>query len=475
MEFRKGKNLPVVLIIEDNETTRDTLEAILKKSYRVIKVPDGETALETVKRVEVNLALLDIMLPGIDGLEVLRNIKDQYEDIEVIMITAVKDIDTAVKSMKLGAYDYITKDFDYDSILNLVARALEKQYDQKRLLYFRSEMKQLFQVDFVFGTTEKMTQIRGIVQKVSKLPATVLITGESGTGKELIARMIYEEGDDPTVPFVTVNLPSIPEELVESTLFGYEKGAFTNAHKQHIGKFELAHKGILFLDEIAELRYDLQAKLLRALQEGEIERIGGSKVIHVDVKFIAATNKDLKEAVKQGTFREDLYYRLNVIPIHLPPLRERIQDLPQLVDFFVARYNRTFGKTIKGFDDSALAVLKGHHWPGNIRELENLIERIVAVTEGETIRLMDIPLEYYIPSIFMENAIESPMDDLLKKACITFERNLILKTLEKMNWNRSQTAKVLGIPLSTMKYKLKQLDIYRMIEARRNLLDEDEN
>jgi len=471
MEFKRGENLPVVLIVEDNETTRDTLEAILKRSYRVIKVPDGETALETVKSVEVNLVLLDIMLPGMNGLEVLANIKDQYEDIEAIMITSVKDINTAVTAMKLGAYDYINKDFDYDAILNLVARALEKQHDQKRLLYFRSEIKQHFRSDFIFGSTEKMKEIYGIVQKVAKLQATVLITGESGTGKELIARMIYEEGDDPNVPFVTVNLPSIPKDLVESTLFGHEKGAFTSAHKQHIGKFELAHKGILFLDELSELRFDIQAKLLRAIQEGEIERIGGSKVIHVDVKFIAATNKDLKEAVKQGTFREDLYYRLNVIPIHLPPLRERLQDIPQLVDLFFAKYNRKFGKAIKGFDDSALKILKGNQWPGNIRELENLIERVVAVNVGGMLCLTDIPLEYYLPSL--ENDIKSSTEDLLKKACITFERNFILKTLERMNWNVRQTAQVLGIPLSTMKYKVKQHDIYQMIEGKRTLMCED--
>ncbi|MGA1823127.1 MAG: sigma-54 interaction domain-containing protein, partial [bacterium] len=266
--------------------------------------------------------------------------------------------------------------------------------------------------------------------------------------------------------FVTVNLPSIPKELVESTLFGHEKGAFTSAHKQHIGKFELAHNGILFLDEVAELPYDLQAKLLRALQEGEIERVGGSKVINVDVRIIAATNNDLKEAVKQGAFREDLYYRLNVIPIHLPPLRERAEDISQLADFFVKKYNRKFGKNIQGFTDAAVKVLVGCSWPGNIRELENLIERLVAITEKEIISPEDIPLEYY--GSFLSNNDKNPKKELLKTACATFERNFILKTLEKMQWNRKKTADMLGIPMSTLKYKMTQLNIYQIIKERRD-------
>ncbi|MGA1871645.1 MAG: sigma-54-dependent transcriptional regulator [bacterium] len=466
MKLNTKKNLPVILIVEDNETMRDTLEAILKKSYRVIKAPDGETALRIVKSKEVNLILLDIMLPGKDGLEILKIIKDQYEDIEVIMITVVKDIDTAVKAIKLGAYDYITKDFDYDTILNLSGRALEKQYDKKKLLYYSSEMSRLFHKDIIFGASEKMKEIYSVIQKVSKLKTTVLITGESGTGKELLARMIYKEGGDSGLPFVTVNLPSIPKELLESTLFGHEKGAFTSAHKQHIGKFELAHTGTLFLDEVAELPYDLQAKLLRAIQEGEIERVGGSKVINIDVRFIAATNNDLKKAVKQGTFREDLYYRLNVIPIHLPPLRERPDDISQLADFFVKKYNRKFAKNIQGFTDSAIKVLVDYPWPGNIRELENLIERLIAIAEKKTISSEDIPLDYYVS--FSGNNDGRSEKELLKKACATFERNFILKTLEKMKWNRKKTAEALGIPNSTLKYKMTQLNIYQIIKARRD-------
>ncbi|MGA1876369.1 MAG: sigma-54-dependent transcriptional regulator [bacterium] len=463
MEITMRKNLPVVLIVEDNEATRDTLEAILKKNYRVIKAPDGETALDLVQSTQINLILLDIMLPGLNGLEVLEAIKDRSEEIEVIVITMVKEIGTAVRAMKLGAYDYITKDFDYDHVLNLVARALEKQNDKKRLLYFRSEMDQFLRIDFIFGTTERMREIRSIVQKVSKLPTTILITGESGTGKEIVAKMIYQQYHDSTIPFVTVNLPSIPRELVESTLFGHEKGAFTGAHKQHIGKFELADKGILFLDEISELTLDVQAKLLRAIQESELERVGSNKTIKVDIRYIAATNKDLKAAVKRGSFREDLFYRLNVIPIHLPPLRERIQDVPELADFFIKKYATRFGKPVKGLADSARKVLMSYHWPGNIRELKNLMERLVAVSEKEIISSEDIPVEYSISDLIPHG--QQPQGDLLKRTCESFERNFILKVLEMMAWNRKETARTLGIPLSTLKYKMKQLNIYDIIKT----------
>lgn len=467
MDIITGKNLPVVLIVEDNEAMRDTLEAILKKRYRVIKVPDGEKALELIKTTNINLVLLDIMLPGLNGLQILEIIKKQDEEIEVIVITAIKEINTAVRAIKLGAYDYINKDFDYDLVLNLVGRALEKQSDQKRLAYFRAELEEVFHQDFVCGTTERMKEICSLVQKVAKLPTTILLTGESGTGKELVARMLYQEYHDSNIPFVTVNLPSIPKDLIESTLFGHEKGAFTGAYKQLVGKFELADKGVLFLDEISDLSLDVQAKLLRAIQEGEIERVGGNKVIKVEIRYLAATNRDLKVAVKEGTFREDLFYRLNVIPIHLPPLRERIQDLPELVDFFLKKFNQKFGKSITGFTDTALEILRVYPWPGNIRELKNLIERLVATTDKGIISPEDIPMEYHVSGLIPHS--QQTGVDLLKISCETFERNLILKMLEKMDWNRKETAKTLGIPLSTLKYKMKQLNIYEIIKNLNNI------
>ncbi|MDY6844885.1 MAG: sigma-54 dependent transcriptional regulator, partial [Thermodesulfobacteriota bacterium] len=265
-----------ILIVDDDESMRDTIEAILKKNHNVRKVGSGEDALHIVEREEVSIVLLDIMLPGMSGLDVLEKIKEKYTDIEIIMITVVKDVETAVKAMKLGAYDYITKDFGYEEIQALVERILEKQHANKELLYLQSEIERYIDDDFIVGKSESMKRVYDVIQKVAELPATLLITGQSGTGKELVARIIHKESTVSNNPFVTVNLASIPQELIESTLFGHEKGAFTGAYRQRFGKFELANGGTLFLDEIGDLRYDLQAKLLRAIQEGELERVGGS-------------------------------------------------------------------------------------------------------------------------------------------------------------------------------------------------------
>jgi DNA-binding NtrC family response regulator len=450
---------PTVLIVDDDESIRDTLEAILKENYAVIKAEDGETALKIAEAEEVNVILLDIMLPGMGGLEVLERINERFEDIDVIMITVVKEIDSVVKAMKLGAYDYIGKDFDYDEVITLVDRVIEKQRKDRELIYLHSEMERYIEYDFIMGKTPQMKEIYDVIQKVARLPATVLIRGESGTGKELVARIIHKESALSQHPFVTVNLASIPTELIESTLFGHEKGAFTGAHRQRFGKFELAHKGTLFLDEIGDLKFDLQAKLLRAIQEGEIERIGGSKTIKVDVRLIAATSINLEEAVKDGNFREDLFYRINVIPINLPPLRARLVDIPQLVELFIKRYNQKFRKKIKGITEGALSILRSYNWPGNIRELENLIERLIAISDGDVISEQDIPIEYYW-SEFLPPKATTEDEGLLTRACETFERNFILKVLEKNRWRRKETARGLGIPLSTLKYKLSKLHIY---------------
>jgi transcriptional regulator with PAS, ATPase and Fis domain len=285
----------------------------------------------------------------------------------------------------------------------------------------------------------------------------VLILGESGTGKELMARLIHREAGDAEAPFIAVNLAAIPRELAESALFGHERGAFTGAHRQQLGKFELASNGTLFLDEIGDLRLDLQAKLLRAIQEGEIERVGGNKPIKTEFRLIAATNVDLAKAVKDGRFREDLYYRINVIPIKLPPLRERTEDIPQLAEFFLRRYNARFRKKIQGVTDSTMAMLKRYWWPGNIRELENLIERLVAVSDKDYIAEEDLPLEFHFAQL--EPSSGSRGENLFEDATNTFERNFILRALEKCGWNVTGTAEYLGIPLSTLKYKMDKLDV----------------
>ena len=310
--------------------------------------------------------LLDVRLPGISGFEVLRIVKENYSLVEVIMISAINEIETAVQAMKHGAYHYITKDFDYDQLRSLVRNASERQDLNRQVLTLSAQVADQTEREFVVGPSKMTRDIVDLVHKIAKLSATVLILGESGTGKELLARLIHREAGDPDAPFIAVNLAAIPRELAESALFGHERGAFTGAHRQQLGKFELASNGTLFLDEIGDLRLDLQAKLLRAIQEGEIERVGGTKPIKTEFRLIAATNIDLEKAVKEGRFREDLYYRINVIPIKLPPLRDRAEDIPQLAEFFLRRYNARFRKKDPGHHrlddgDAEEVLVAGQH------------------------------------------------------------------------------------------------------------------
>src|SRR5246127_3471310 len=355
-----------VLIVDDDEGMRDTLSAILKREHRVLRVASGEAALPILNREDVDLVMLDVRLPGISGFEVLRIIKENYSLIEVMMISAITEIETAVQAMKHGAYHYITKDFDYDQLRSLVRNASERQDLNRQVLTLSAQVADQTEREFILGPSKMTRDIVDLVHKIAKLSATVLILGESGTGKELLARLIHRESGDPEATFIAVNLAAIPRELAESTLFGHERGAFTGAHRQQLGKFELASNGSLFLDEIGDLRLDLQAKLLRAIQEGEIERVGGSKPIKTEFRLIAATNVDLSQAVKDGRFREDLYYRINVIPIKLPPLRDRADDVPRLAEFFLERYNSRFRKKVQGVTESTMAMLKKYFWPGNI-------------------------------------------------------------------------------------------------------------
>ena len=301
-----------------------------------------------------------------------------------------------------------------------------------------------------------MREIVDLAQKVARLPATVLIQGESGTGKELLARLLHRESGRGDSAFIAVNLAAVPRDLVESSLFGHERGAFTSAVRQQLGKFELAADGTLFLDEISDLGLDLQAKLLRAVQEGEIERVGGTKTIKTEFRLVVATNVDLYRAVKEGKFREDLYYRINVIPFRLPPLRERVEDIPELVKLFLGRYNARFRRQIRGISDSALKVLMDQAWPGNIRELENLVERLVALTDKTWLTEEDLPFEYHLSRLDRHPESKTL---LLQAACDTFERNFILRALERTKWNVSGAARYLGVPLSTLKHKMGRLEI----------------
>jgi DNA-binding NtrC family response regulator len=445
-----------VLIVDDDEGMRDTLTSLLKRDYRVLRAATGEAALQMMDKEDIDLMLLDVRLPGISGFEVLKITKENYPHVEVIVISVVKELEAAIEAMRFGAYHYISKDFELEGVGRLVANASERQDLSRHLIRLRAEVAEHHDREFVVGPSHATRDIVDLVHKVARLSATVLILGESGTGKELLARLIHRESGAPEAPFVAVNLAAIPKELVESTLFGHEKGAFTGAIRQQLGKFELATGGSLFLDEIGDLRYELQAKLLRAIQEGEIERVGGSHPIKTDFRLIAATNIDLEKAVKEGTFREDLYYRLNVIPIRLPALRERIEDLPDLARFFLRRYTQKFRKNIQGIADSTLRILSNYWWPGNIRELENLIERLVAVSDKDWITDEDLPYEFHVAQLDAEGPAT---ENLLERAVSTFERNFIIRALEKAGWNVTATARTLGIPLSTLKFKMDRLEI----------------
>ena len=449
-----------VLVVDDDEGTRARLEAVLRRDYRVLRASTGEACLQIVEKDDVDLMLLDVRLPGISGLEVLRIVKENCPHIEVIVVSALTELDAAIEAMRHGAYHYISKDADADNVGRVMANASERQDLSRHVMRLTAEAAERNDRNFIVGPSRATRDVVDLVRKVGKLSATCLILGESGTGKELLARMIYREAGNPSLPFVAVNLAAIPKELVESTLFGHEKCAFTGAVRQQLGKFELASGGTLFLDEIGDLRYDLQAKLLRAIQEGEIERVGGSHPIKTDFRLIAATNVDLDKAVREGKFREDLYYRLNVIPMRMPALRDRIEDLPDLARFFLSRYNAKFRKNILGIADSTLRILGGYWWPGNIRELENLIERLVAVSGKDWIADEDLPYEFHVAQLDTEGPAS---ENLLERAVSTFERNFILRALEKGGWSVTATARTLGIPLSTLKFKMDRLEIRELV------------
>ncbi len=443
---------PTVLVVDDDPGLRDSFRVILEDEYEVLDVPDGLAALEIVRSCQVDLVLLDIRLPEMDGMEVLERLKTLDRQVEVILVTAVKTVRTAVAAMKLGAFDYLTKPFDEDEVLGLIRRALEKRALEREVVFLRSELARARDFDQLVGQHVEMQKLHQLITQVARTASTVLITGESGTGKELVARAIHRQGSRRDKPFVPVNLPALSEALMESELFGHERGAFTGAYQRKPGKFELASGGTLFLDEIAALKPELQAKLLRVLQEREIERVGGTRSIKVDVRVVGATNVDLKKAVSALTFREDLYYRLNVLPIHIPPLRDRREDIPLLADHFIRKYNRDFGKHIDSLAPEALVALQDYPWPGNVRELQNIIERLVALVEGPVIALKDLPLELTLAD---DGGGARAGDGLpLREACGEFERQMVFRVLERVRWNQSEAARVLGLHRNTLKMKL---------------------
>jgi DNA-binding NtrC family response regulator len=439
---------PVILVVDDDPGVRESFRLILEEQYDLLEAPDGATTLALIQRHQVDLVLLDIRLPEMDGIEVLERIKAIDAAIEVILVTAVKTVRTAVAAMKLGAFDYLTKPFEEDELQSLVRRALERRSLEREIAFLRSELARQRDFDELVGQHPEMHRLYRLVAQLARTTTTVLITGESGTGKEMIARAIHRQGPRRDKRFVAVNAAALAESLVESELFGHEKGAFTGAWQRKIGRFELAHGGTLFLDEVSALKPDLQVKLLRVVQEREIERVGGTHPVRIDVRIIGATNVDLKQAVLGGHFREDLFYRLAVVPVTVPPLRERREDVPLLVSHFLRRYNHEFTKRIEGFSPEALTALCDYPWPGNVRELQNVVERLVALVEGPVVGLGDLPLDLLLPD--PRGRLRDAETLPLKQATDAFERQIVLRVLERVRWNRSEAARILGLHRNTL-------------------------
>lgn len=460
-----------VLIADDEINIRRVLEAILKRDgYDVVTAANGLDALAGMSR-GVHTVITDLKMPGLDGMQLLRRLAADYPDVPVVMITAHGSVENAVEAVKLGAFDYIEKPFDQEQIRQIVEKAMRTHALSRRNA--RPEETASRGRFRLVGQSQAIKQIYAVIDKVADTPSTVLISGESGTGKELIARALHENSMRHAGPFIKINCAAIPKTLMESELFGYEKGAFTGAVGAKPGRFELAHGGTLLLDEIGEIPVEMQVKLLRVLQESEFERVGGIKTIKVDVRLVAATNRDLHAEVSGGAFREDLFYRLNVVPIHLPPLRERREDVAILVEHFIAKFNERLKKQIADIDAAAVERLVGYNWPGNIRELENVIERTLLFCEGPVIRASDLPgdLMGQMPANAEERAASvlpaavampaggGSLKEAVRAETERVERELIIRALEETGGNVTQAARKLKISRKSLQTKMKELGL----------------
>src|SRR5262245_39887770 len=441
---------PVVLVIDDEPGVRDSLRFILKEDFEVLEAADGASGLDIIRTRRVDVALLDVRMPGEPGPAVLPRILALSESIAVILITAVPHVRTAVDAIKGGAYDYVIKPFDVDEILALVRQAAQQRVLEREVQYLRSELDRAQGFGELVGRHASMVRLYELIAQVAQTHATGLITAESGTGKELVARPIQRQSPRNMHPSGPGNLRAIPDTLLESELFGHEKGAFTGAHSRKPGKFELAHGGTLFLDEVGSMRVELQAKLLRALQEREVERLGGTRTIPVDVRVIAATNVDLREGIRARTFREDLFYRLNVVPLQVPPLRARKDDIGLLADHLVQKYSREFKKDVRGISRSALPALQQYDWPGNVRELENIIERGVALATRTVLQMEDLPFDLALHEKAPGRNDRETSTLSLKEARDRFEQAYVLRALEHEDWNQSRAARRLGVHRNTL-------------------------
>ncbi len=445
-----------ILIIDDEPGIRTVLSDIIKdENHQVVTAGDGFEGLTILKEEIIDLVILDVWLPNMGGIDVLKEIKKEYPDIEVIMISGHANIDIAVKAVKLGAYDFLEKPLSLDKIVNLIKNALKLEELKKENAHLKNS---IFMEDRMIGSSEQMKKIWTRIRQSAESDAKILITGENGTGKELIAREIHRQSNRSEGPFVEVNCAAIPDTLIESELFGHEKGAFTSAVARRKGKFELAHRGTLFLDEIADMSLSAQAKVLRAIQELKFERIGSEKSITVDIRLIAATNKDIAAEVEAGRFREDLFYRLNVVPINSPSLRERISDLEELIQYFMTRFQPAGISVSKTISEEGLKILRAHTWPGNIRELKNFIERINIMTDEEEIS--EETVKYYLEESREKSTRTDEYSDLkLNDAKDKFERQFLVKKLEENSYNISRTAENLGIYPSNLHGKIKKFGI----------------
>ncbi|HEV8551570.1 MAG TPA: sigma-54 dependent transcriptional regulator [Polyangiaceae bacterium] len=463
-----------ILVVDDEPNLRRVLSAQLERDgYDVHTSEDGEQALALLTEHHIDLVITDLRMPKLDGMELLRRISALEDPMPVVMITAHGTVDTAVEALKMGAFDYLTKPFDQEDVRTIVRKAVRTQDLSATEASRPSLVPGLESGRYgIIGQSPSLMELYTLLDRVADTPTTVLVTGESGTGKELVARAVHENSSRRGKPFIKVNCAAIPRDLMESELFGYERGAFTGAVGSKPGRFELASGGTLFLDEIGSIPVEMQVKLLRALQESEFERVGGVKTIRVDVRLVAATNTDLKKEIAAGAFREDLYYRLNVVPIRLPPLRERREDIPLLVEHFVRKFDARLRKNVTGIEPEALDVLLEHPWPGNIRELENVIERAVLFCDGDALRPVDLPSDLaprtpeppLAAPLHKSQAAAVPaasdgLKEQVKAAMTRLERELIIKALEQTGGNVTHAARLLKISRKGLQLKMKELGL----------------
>ena len=446
-----------VLVVDDEANLLKVMAAQLRKlGYEVFTETNGESAVRRLAGGTIHCVITDLRLPGMDGISILKWVRVNQPHIPVILITAYGTVENAVDAIKHGAYDYLTKPVSRNELGEIVNKALRSFY--QRVTGYLSESDGVK----IIGHSSAIKRVINIVNRVADNPSTVLITGESGTGKELVARLIHERSSRRNQHFAVINCAAIPAELLESEMFGYEAGAFTNAVKSKPGRMELADKGTLFLDEIGEMPLQMQPKLLRALQEGTFMRVGGLKMTHVDVRLVAATNQDLRQQVQAGNFREDLFYRLNVVPVHIPPLRERKEDIPILVRHMVEKFNRRLHKNIREISSDALDTLARYNWPGNIRELENLVERLLLFADSDVVGLDDLPDDFFqngpaqpVGPIALG---ELPLRDAVRDVAVQVERKYIQAALRRTNYNVTRAAKLLMISRKTLQNKMRELD-----------------